>query len=193
MTHITIERAKLEQWVKAVVSVARYAPAGEGVFSAVMMAQDEMNEVLRQALAAPFVQEPVIITQIAESHGRRVGNLWHFDDLALSIFASEVRSLCAPPAPAQPEPVVDCHATGVCVQSGLRAERPSPVTLISREQRIALREAFAIISADLYFEANPANDNDVGRMLFERGFARGFDIHERAIETAHKITKGGAV
>jgi hypothetical protein len=60
------------------------------------------------------------------------------------------------------------------------------VTLISSEQRIALREAFAIISADLYFEANPANDNDVGRMLFERGFARGFDIHERAIETAKK-------
>ncbi len=58
MTHITIERAKLEQWVKAVVSVARYAPAGEGVFSAVMMAQDDMNEVLKQALAAPPVQEP---------------------------------------------------------------------------------------------------------------------------------------
>jgi hypothetical protein len=91
------------------------------------------------------------------------------------------------PPTAQPAPtVVDCHATGVCVQSGLRAERPAPVTLISREQRIALREAFAIISADLYFEANPANDNDVGRMLFERGFARGFDIHERAIETAKK-------
>ena len=59
MTHITIERAKLEQWVKAVVSVARYAPAGEGVFSAVMMARDDMSEVLKQALAAPPVQEPV--------------------------------------------------------------------------------------------------------------------------------------
>jgi hypothetical protein len=57
MTHITIEKAKLKQWVKAVVSVARYAPAGEGVFSAVMMAQDDMNEVLKQALAAPPVQE----------------------------------------------------------------------------------------------------------------------------------------
>jgi hypothetical protein len=30
--------------------------------------------------------------------------------------------------PAQPAPkVVDCHATGVCVQSGLRAEMPAPV------------------------------------------------------------------
>jgi hypothetical protein len=83
-------------------------------------------------------------------------------------------------------PVVDCHATGVCVQSGLRAEKPAPVTLISSEQHIALREAFAINSADLYFEANPTHDNDAGRMLFERGFARGFDSHERAIETAKK-------
>jgi len=40
-----------------------------------------------------LVQEPVSITQIAESHGRRVGNLWHFDDLALSIFASKAISL----------------------------------------------------------------------------------------------------
>jgi hypothetical protein len=30
-------------------------------------------------------------------------------------------------ATAQPAPVVDCHATGVCVQSGLRAEKPAPV------------------------------------------------------------------
>jgi hypothetical protein len=28
---------------------------------------------------------------------------------------------------ARSAPVVDCHATGVCVQSGLRAERPAPV------------------------------------------------------------------
>ena len=64
--------------------------------------------------------------------------------------------------------------------------QPAPVTLISSEQHIALREAFAINSADLYFEANPTHDNDVGRMLFERGFARGFDSHERAIEIAKK-------
>jgi hypothetical protein len=69
--------------------------------------------------------------------------------------------------------------------ANLRA-RPAPVTLISSERHIALREAFAINSADLYFEANPTHDNDVGRMLFERGFARGFDSHERAIETAKK-------
>ncbi len=56
MTHIKIIKEKLEQWVKA---VARYAPAGEGVFSAVMMAQDDVNEVLKQALATPPVQEPV--------------------------------------------------------------------------------------------------------------------------------------
>jgi hypothetical protein len=66
------------------------------------------------------------------------------------------------------------------------AAQPAPVTLISREQPIALRDAFAINSANLYFEAHPTHDNDVGRMLFERGFARGFDSHERAIETAKK-------
>jgi hypothetical protein len=104
MTHITIERAKLEQWVKAVVSVARYAPAGEGVFSAVMMAQDDMNEVLKQARSASPVQDPT--------------DVW-FD----KCFRSD-------PPTAQPAPtVVDCHATGVCVQSGLRAEKPAPVQL----------------------------------------------------------------
>lgn len=62
--------------------------------------------------------------------------------------------------------------------------------LITREQHFALREAFAINAADSYFEANPTHDNDVGRMLFERGFARGFDSHERAIEAAHNIKEG---
>jgi hypothetical protein len=66
------------------------------------------------------------------------------------------------------------------------ATQSAPETLITREQHIALREAFAINSADLYFEVYPTHDNDVGRMLFERGFARGFDSHERAIETAKK-------
>jgi len=55
---------------------------------------------IKQALAAP-VQEPVNITQIAELHGRRVGNLWHFDDLALSIFASKVIGLTTTPPAAQ--------------------------------------------------------------------------------------------
>jgi hypothetical protein len=71
-------------------------------------------------------------------------------------------------------------------QPAAQPAQPAPVTLISSERHIALREAFAINSADLYFEANPTHDNDVGRMLFERGFARGFDSHERAIETAKK-------
>jgi hypothetical protein len=34
--------------------------------------------------------------------------------------------------PAAPK-VVDCHATGVCVQSGLRAEKPAPVPLTDEE------------------------------------------------------------
>ena len=90
-------------------------------------------------------------------------------------------------------PVAQEPCQGMCVLSDVRCKirdtppaQPAPVTLISSEQHIALREAFAINSADLYFEANPTHDNDVGRMLFERGFARGFDSHERAIETAKK-------
>lgn len=63
---------------------------------------------------------------------------------------------------------------------------------ITREQHIALREAFAIGAADSYFEAWPTHDNDVGRMLFERGFARGFDSHGRAIETAAQGAKVAA-
>jgi hypothetical protein len=58
--------------------------------------------------------------------------------------------------------------------------------LITHEQHIALREAFAIGAADSYFEAHPTHNNDVGRMLFERGFARGFDSHERAIKGASR-------
>jgi hypothetical protein len=61
---------------------------------------------------------------------------------------------------------------------------PEQEPKITHEQHIALREAFAIGSADSYFEAYPTHDNDAGRMLFERGFARGFDSHKRAIEAA---------
>jgi hypothetical protein len=75
---------------------------------------------------------------------------------------------------------------GTVLLCATQPAQPAPVTLISSERHIALREAFAINSADLYFEANPTHDNDVGRMLFERGFARGFDSHESAIETAKK-------
>jgi hypothetical protein len=66
---------------------------------------------------------------------------------------------------------------------------PKPEPKISHEQHIALREAFAIGAADAYFEAYPTHDNDAGRMLFERGFARGFDSYKRAVEAANRIKK----
>jgi hypothetical protein len=68
--------------------------------------------------------------------------------------------------------------------------QPAPGPKITHEQHIALREAFAIGSADSYFEAYPSQDNNAGRMLFERGFARGFDSYKRAIEAAHDIKEG---
>jgi hypothetical protein len=62
-----------------------------------------------------------------------------------------------------------------------------PLTEITHEQHIALREAFANESADAYFIANPSLDTYVGRKLFDRGFTRGFDSYARAFDTAHGI------
>jgi hypothetical protein len=50
-------------------------------------------------------------------------------------------------------------------------------------------------SSDAFFAANPTHDNDVGRMLFDRGFVRGFDAHEIAtrchpLQDADQTEKG---
>jgi len=96
---------------------------------------------------------------------------------------------------AKPNGKGGCGATGGFMQTEVeavnvwnrRAAAPQAKPLITREQHFALREAFAIGAADSYFEAYPTHDNSVGRMIFERGFVRGFDSHERAIEAAHGI------
>jgi hypothetical protein len=59
-----------------------------------------------------------------------------------------------------------------------QAAQPAPQPLTT-EHHIALREAHAIGASDAYFKAWPTHDNDAGRMLFERGFVRGFDCHYR--------------
>jgi hypothetical protein len=78
---------------------------------------------IKQALAAP-VQEPAgLIARLInpEQH-------YEFTDpkkanaVLMSLCQEAADALAAPAAP-----VVDCHATGVCVQSGLRAEMPAPV------------------------------------------------------------------
>jgi hypothetical protein len=46
---------------------------------------------------------------------------------------------------------------------------------MTAERHFALREAYAIGASDAYFKVHPTHDNDAGRMLFERGFVRGFD------------------
>jgi hypothetical protein len=56
--------------------------------------------------------------------------------------------------------------------------QPAPQPLTT-EHHIALREAHAIGASDAYFKAWPTHDNNAGRMLFERGFVRGFDCHAR--------------
>jgi len=101
------------------------------------------------------------LSRVAKLAGVTMPDMSHAQiaDVAGTILGAIARKLsAAPTAPAQP--------------------------LITHEQHIALREAFAIGAADSYFEANPTHNNDAGRMLFERGFARGFDSHERAIKGA---------
>lgn len=56
------------------------------------------------------------------------------------------------------------------------------------EHHFALREAYSIGSADDYFKVWPIHDNDAGRMLFERGFVRGFDCHDRLYAQPQQAT-----
>lgn len=51
---------------------------------------------------------------------------------------------------------------------------------LTREQMYALREGHQIGAADAYFRVHTTHDNDVGRMLFERGFNRGFEAGQDA-------------
>jgi hypothetical protein len=92
--------------------------------------------------------------------------------------AAELRRLHAIEAAlAQPAPkVVDCHATGVCVQSGLRAEKPAPVQPVAMtlEQDFAICEANCIGESDAYFKARPAMDTRENRRIFESGHRRGW-------------------
>ena len=69
------------------------------------------------------------------------------------------------------EPGVSC---GDCPTRDYKqpAQERKPLT---REKNIALREGHQITISDEYFAAYPTHDNDAGRMLFERGFIRGWD------------------
>lgn len=50
---------------------------------------------------------------------------------------------------------------------------------LTGDQHIALREAHCIGASDAYFEVRPAHDHEVNRLIFEHGFTRGFDSHNR--------------
>ena len=77
-----------------------------------------------------------------------------------------------------------------CVECGRKFEPasltapPAPAVPLTADQHFALREAHAIGASDAYFKVWPIHDNDAGRMLFERGFVRGFDSHARLVERA---------
>jgi hypothetical protein len=57
------------------------------------------------------------------------GNQWHDEKLVDKAITAIKKALAAPPAAPK---VVDCHATGVCVQSGLRAEMPAPAQPVAQ-------------------------------------------------------------
>jgi hypothetical protein len=65
MTHITIERAKLEQWILKVIRTTKHV--NNEAFVEVMVMRDDMNEVLKQALAAqPAVPDVIHHTDLSE-------------------------------------------------------------------------------------------------------------------------------
>jgi hypothetical protein len=117
MTHITIEKAKLEKVFYALTAAKHGNLDNEWT--------EEVLAICKQALAAPTVQEPLgyleiddIESQREYPHNCRNVNLWHEGGEGMAAIYTT--------PPAAPK-VVDCHATGVCVQSGLRAEQPAPV------------------------------------------------------------------
>jgi hypothetical protein len=57
---------------------------------------------------------------------------------------------------------------------------------MTSERHFALREGHCIGASDAYFKAWPTHDNDAGRMLFERGFVRGFDSAGRLYDRQHE-------
>jgi hypothetical protein len=139
MKNITVSQDKVEQWLEDL----EYSDSDKNVIAAIKQAlaapvqpgrnhyEDgdvfERIAAMKKSAAQPAVQEPFGYLEIEdiESHSEyphncRSINLWHEGGEGM------VAIYTTPPA--QPAPkVVDCHATGVCAQSGLRAEQPAPV------------------------------------------------------------------
>lgn len=84
------------------------------------------SAMLAESPAAPPVAQPVPnIAQIATDHGKRVGNLWHFDDLALSIFASKVMGLVSLRAqPAERKPLTEEQIREAVTAAGMMFTHP---------------------------------------------------------------------
>ena len=72
------------------------------------------------------------------------------------------------------------HVYGEAALARWDAAAPLPAREpLTTEQHIALREAHCIGAADAYFKARPSHDHEVSRLIFEHGFTRGFDSHDR--------------
>lgn len=82
-------------------------------------------------------------------------------------------------------------ASGAETMGAAAAAVAEPVAW-SSEHHFALREAHCIGASDAYFKAWPIHDNDAGRMLFERGFVRGFDSHGRLVDRAREAAAPAA-
>jgi hypothetical protein len=122
--------------------------------------------------------EPVAVIE-------RDGVLWLNTNPHRLPVGTKLYATAAQPAPARVPSDIHSPHNACMYRDHCRALAAPPVVPgLTADQHFALREAHAIGASDAYFKAWPTHDNDAGRMLFERGFVRGFDSHARIIKRA---------
>jgi hypothetical protein len=149
---------------------------------------------------APVQQEPVAWMHVWED-GEKIPMLQGRDDRNQDE-PIDVRPLVYGDTSPQPAPrVVDCHATGVCVQSGLRAEQPAqqeqtPLIELGLHELYEFQEATGFDTAAELKAAQrkPLTDEQIA--AFRRdivsqsgvfGSVEWCNLFARAIEAAHGI------
>jgi hypothetical protein len=195
MTHITIERAKLALADATQSAMTSHNSEGDQVICIKPHLWKQLREAI-QALAAPTVQEPVqepmqhYITPLMEQQMfddwcPYKGNpdprtVWSaaIDSANGLLLAASIRQ--RPRAPK----VVDCHATGVCVQSGLRAEKPAALLTDGVLVSLTILEA-AEASLGSFCSDHGWSDKDMQSM-------DNLSAYIARHKAAHSITKGGA-
>jgi len=108
MTRITIERAKLEQWILKVIRTTKHV--NNEAFVEVMMMRDDMNEALKKALAAQQapVQEPWgFHIQFNNGKDATFKGLNHLAECEAHLESGETITMIYTTPPAAPVPLTD--------------------------------------------------------------------------------------